>query len=56
MDPPPALPEGTGGTVRGLSHFVHMAMYALVLAQPVIVWWALWAGGITDWPFRRRTH
>lgn len=24
-------------------------------AQPVIVWWALWAGGITDWPFRRRS-
>lgn len=26
-----------------------------LLAQPVIVWWALWAGGIIDWPFRRRT-
>lgn len=25
-----------------------------LLAQPVIVWWALWAGGITDWPFRRK--
>lgn len=25
-----------------------------LLAQPVIVWWALWAGGITDWPFKRR--
>ena len=24
-------------------------------AQPVIVWWALWAGGIIDWPWRRRT-
>jgi hypothetical protein len=24
-----------------------------LLAQPVIVWWALWAGGITDWPFGR---
>ena len=24
-----------------------------LLAQPVIMWWALWAGGITDWPFRR---
>lgn len=21
--------------------------------QPVIVWWALYAGGITSWPFRR---
>lgn len=25
-----------------------------LLAQPVIVWLALWAGGITDWPFRRK--
>lgn len=24
-----------------------------LLAQPVIVWWALWVGGITSWPFRR---
>ena len=20
--------------------------------QPVIVWWALWCSGVTDWPFR----
>lgn len=25
-----------------------------MLAQPVIVWLALWCGGVTDWPFRRR--
>ena len=25
-----------------------------LLAQPVIVWWALWAGGIINWPFARR--
>ena len=25
-----------------------------LLFQPVLVWWALWASGITDWPFRRR--
>lgn len=25
-----------------------------LLAQPVIAWAALWAGGVTDWPFRRR--
>ena len=25
-----------------------------LLFQPVLVWWALWVGGITDWPFRRR--
>lgn len=23
--------------------------------QPVFVWWALFAGGVVDWPFRRRT-
>ncbi|WP_088182283.1 DoxX family protein [Sphingobium sp. Z007] len=22
--------------------------------QPVIIWWALWASGVIDWPFRRR--
>ena len=25
-----------------------------MFAQPIIVWWALWTGGVTDWPFRRR--
>ena len=25
-----------------------------MFAQPLIVWLALWAGGVTDWPFRRR--
>ncbi len=25
-----------------------------MFAQPVIIWLALWAGGVTDWPFRRR--
>ena len=25
-----------------------------MFAQPIIVWWALWVGGVTDWPFRRR--
>ena len=24
-----------------------------LLFQPVIVWWALFAGGVTDWPWRR---
>ena len=23
-------------------------------AQPLIIWWALWVSGATDWPFRRR--
>lgn len=22
--------------------------------QPVFVWWALWVGGVTDWPFRKK--
>lgn len=25
-----------------------------MLAQPVIVWLALWTGDVTDWPLRRR--
>jgi uncharacterized membrane protein len=24
-----------------------------LLLQPVLVWWALYAGGVVDWPFRR---
>ena len=34
-----------------LSWWYHGPRLAL---QPVIIWWALWAGGATDWPFRRR--
>jgi uncharacterized membrane protein len=26
-----------------------------MLAQPVLVWLALWSGGATDWPFHRRS-
>jgi len=22
--------------------------------QPVLIWWALWAGNVTNWPFRRK--
>jgi uncharacterized membrane protein len=25
-----------------------------LLLQPVIIWWCLWAGGVTNWPFRGR--
>ena len=25
-----------------------------LLLQPAIIWWALWAGGVIDWPFRHR--
>jgi len=24
--------------------------------QPAIIWWALFAGGLVDWPFRRNRH
>lgn len=34
-----------------LSWWYHGPRLAL---QPVIIWWALWAGGVTDWPFGRR--
>ena len=27
-----------------------------MLAQPIIIWLALWTGGVTDWPFRRRSR
>ena len=27
-----------------------------LLFQPVIVWWALFAGGVTDWPFHHRSE
>lgn len=38
-----------GGTALGWGY--HGPRLAL---QPVIVWWALWATRITDWPFRAR--
>jgi len=34
-----------------LSWWYHGPRLAL---QPVIMWWALWASGVTDWPFARR--
>lgn len=43
-----------------IQHFAHDLAQAdqglglRLLAQPVIAWAALWAGGVTDWPFRRR--
>jgi uncharacterized membrane protein len=33
---------------------VHMSWWyhgPRLLFQPVAVWWALWVGGVTDWPF-----
>ena len=42
-----------GVTVPGLpsSWWYHGFRLAF---QPVFVWWALWAGGVVDWPFGRR--
>ena len=25
-----------------------------LMLQPLNIWWALWVGGVTDWPFRKR--
>ncbi|MBA4042340.1 MAG: hypothetical protein C0474_11225 [Sphingobium sp.] len=38
-----------GGVVLGPDYHVPR-----LLLQPMLVWWALWAGGVTDWPWRRR--
>lgn len=35
-----------------LSWWYHGPRLAL---QPVIIWWALWSSGATDWPVRRRS-
>ncbi|MBX7459783.1 DoxX family protein [Qipengyuania huizhouensis] len=36
----------------GLGLAYHLPRMA---AQPVLVWLALWGGGVTDWPWRRRS-
>lgn len=40
--------HGTGG----LTAWYHVPRLAF---QPVIVWWALFVGGVIDWPFGRRS-
>jgi uncharacterized membrane protein len=39
------------GSGTGLSLWYHAPRLAL---QPAIIWWALWAGGVTEWPWRTR--
>ena len=39
------------GTATGLPIWYHAPR---LLLQPVIIWWALWATRIVDWPFRGR--
>lgn len=36
------------GAGTGLGWWYHAPR---LLLQPVIIWWALWAGGVTNWPF-----
>ena len=38
-----------GGSHLGLGYHVPRLMM-----QPVLVWWALFAGRVVDWPFKRR--
>jgi uncharacterized membrane protein len=38
-----------GGTALGMGYHIPR-----LLLQPVIIWLALWVGGVTDWPFQRR--
>ena len=45
----------SGGTVFGLSD-PWLYHGPRLLLQPVLVWWAFYAGGVTDWPFRRETE
>lgn len=40
-------------TGTGLSIWYHGPR---MIAQPVIVWWALWASGVIRWPFRRKNE
>ncbi|WP_240502271.1 DoxX family protein [Sphingomonas panacis] len=37
----------------GLTLWYHVPR---LLMQPVIVWWALFAGGVVDWPLRRHSY
>lgn len=40
-----------GGVVLGPAYHVPRLLF-----QPVLVWWALFAGRVTDWPFRTATR
>jgi uncharacterized membrane protein len=43
--------EGLPAGQIQLGWWYHAPRLAL---QPVLVWWALFAGSVIDWPFRRR--
>ena len=38
-----------GGIVLGPAYHIPR-----LLLQPVLIWWALWASGVTNWPWRQR--
>lgn len=40
------------GAIDGPSMAYHVPR---MIAQPIIIWLALWTGGVTDWPLRRRS-
>jgi uncharacterized membrane protein len=44
-----------GPPIHGISN---MWLYhgPRLLLQPVLVWWALFVAGVTDWPFRRKRN
>ena len=46
---PANIKHATGGGMQ-LGLWYHVPRLAL---QPVLVWWALFAGEVVDWPFRR---
>ena len=39
-----------GGETMGMAYHIPR-----MIAQPVIIWLALWASGVTNWPFVKRT-
>jgi cytochrome b561 len=43
--PPPPLPASIPAAQRAVAHLVHVALYALLFAMPVIGWWATSAYG-----------
>jgi cytochrome b561 len=43
--PPPPLPAGVPAAQRAIAHLAHLGLYALLLAMPVIGWWATSAYG-----------
>ena len=51
-------PANVQHAINDLSHGTGLPIWyhaPRLLLQPVIIWWALWASGAIDWPFRRRS-